>query len=252
MLNGSLESFALPEVLRFIAGSGITGRVEIEREEVSGELSLDQGTFVAARLSDDEAPANEDEALDVAVLLFDGTGGSFKVEVEDWAGGPLRLDADGLSTAVEHRREQWAEVVASLGSLEDPLMVIPSLPDGTEEVTITAGQWRLLSLVDGRRSAQDIGAEAAMSTYAAAVGLAELAARGLIAADAAGAWEDERTAETRSATPDEDPAEMLREIAGDDPDEDEGETTATASSKPAKVRPLRVPTREEQRVRLRR
>ncbi|MGZ4141713.1 MAG: DUF4388 domain-containing protein, partial [Actinomycetota bacterium] len=43
MLNGNLDSFALPDVLRFVASGGVTGRIEIAREEVEGELALDQG-----------------------------------------------------------------------------------------------------------------------------------------------------------------------------------------------------------------
>src|SRR6266516_680678 len=108
MLNGSLDNFALPDVLRFVASGGVTGRIEITRDEVSGELSVDQGRFVAARLGEDEAPTTVDEALDVAVLLFDGSGGTFQVVQEEWVGGPLDLDAEDLVKAVERRREQWA------------------------------------------------------------------------------------------------------------------------------------------------
>ena len=76
MLNGNLDAFALPDVLRFIASGGVTGRVEITRDEVEGELALDQGRFVGARLTEEEAPSTVNEALDVAVLLFDGSGGT--------------------------------------------------------------------------------------------------------------------------------------------------------------------------------
>lgn len=253
MLNGSLESFALQDVLRFVAGSNATGRVEIEREEVSGELSIDQGRFVAARLSDEEAPATEDEALDVAVLLFDGSGGTFSVTHEDWAGGPLDLDADQLVSAVDKRRQQWAEVVEKLGSLDDPLTLIADLPAGTEEVVVSAKQWRLLSLIDGTRSAQDVARDAGESIYATAVALAELAARGLVAHGEARAADDGSDGGDTA----EDAAEMLREIGGVDTDtdaeaDDDGEDDPPKGKKRATVRPLRVPTREEQRVRLRR
>lgn len=237
MLNGSLESFALSEVLRFVAASGATGRVEIEREEVSGELSLDQGRFVAARLADEDAPATEDEALDVAVLLFDGSAGTFTVVDEEWAGGPLSLDADELVRAVDRRRQQWAEVVQVLGSLDDPLSLVADLPEGAQEVTITAQQWGLLTLIDGVRSAQDIARDARQSVYGAALALAGLAEMGMVSrSDVAGS--------SGTSSPDEDPAEMLRELG-------EGEESPKAKRR-ATVRPLRVPTREEQRVRLRR
>jgi len=219
---------------------------------------LDQGRFVAARLADEEAPTTEDEALDVAVLLFDGSNGEFVVAQEDWAGGPLNLDAEELVAAVERRRQEWAEVVEVLGSLEEPLVLVADLPDGTEKIVIRADQWRMLSLIDGVRSAQDIARDSARSVYATALALAELAEKGMVARGVGVGFEAPATARKAKRSSDDegeeddgaasDAAEMLRELGDDDEEKD-------AKSKPGKsatVRPLRVPTKEEQRVRLRR
>ncbi|HEX9774954.1 MAG TPA: DUF4388 domain-containing protein [Actinomycetota bacterium] len=282
MLKGSLDAFALADVLGFIASGSVTGRLEIVRDEVGGELSVDQGKFVAARLTDEEAPSTVDEALDVAVLLFDGNGGSFEFFTEDWAGGPLDLDAPQLVKAVERRREEWAEVVSVLGPLDEPLVLTSDLPDGTQNVTLRAEQWRLVTLVDGCRSAQDIARDAASSVYTSARALAELAEKGMIAQGAGVQWQATSTAkralkqqaeaaEAEGATDDEevagedaeDPASMLRELGGgeaedaDDDDEAGDEEAEEAPAPPkravrATVRPLRAPTREQQRVRLRR
>jgi hypothetical protein len=257
MLNGSLESFALADVLRFVAGSGATGRVEVEREEVTGELMMDRGRFVAARLADDEAPSTADETLDVAVLLFDGTAGTFAVVDEDWTGGPLNLDADELVVAVEKRREEWAEVVSVLGSLDDPLTLMADLPDGMESITISAKQWRLLSLVDGVRSVQDIARDGAASVYSAAAALAELAGKGMLGRGLGPAGDDADDAADEAAN-------MLRELGSTEPadaddaggeetqDADDADEKPAAKKQTATVRPLRVKTREEQRIRLRR
>src|ERR1041384_2286206 len=179
MLNGSLDAFGLPDVLKFVAASGVTGRVEITRDEVGGGLSVARGGFVAARLTDEEAPSTVDESLDVAVLLFDGNSGQFVVVPEEWVGGPLDMDADELTKAVQRRREEWAEVVSVLGSLEDPLILAGDLPKGTQQVTISAEQWRLLILINGERSVQDVARDAGQSVYAGARMLAELFNRGL-------------------------------------------------------------------------
>lgn len=259
MLNGSLDAFALPDVLRFVAGSGATGRIEIVRDEVGGELSLDQGRFVAAALTGDDAPTTVDEALDVAVLLFDGSGGSFEVVHEDWAGGPLNLDADELVAAVDRRREEWAEVVAILGSLEEPLVLVADLPEGTDQIVLRADQWKLLTLVDGCRTAQDIARDAATTVYQTALALADLAERGMVARGVGVQFEAPaaaKKAKRAEENPVEDAAEMLHELVADD-DEAEAEDADEAqpqskSAVRATVRPLRVPTREEQRIRLRR
>jgi len=271
MLNGSLDAFALPDVLRFVAGGGITGRIEIQREEVSGELALDQGRFVAASLVDEEAPSTVDEALDVAVLLFDGTSGAFEVIIEDWAGGPLDVDAQELIQAVEKRRQEWAEVVSVLGSLEEPLVLAADLPETTDQITITAEQWRLITLVDGYRSVQDIARDSASSVYKSAVVLADLYNHGMLARGTGVRWQAPAEAKRRASDDhddqdDDDPAdeaaEMLHELNSEEPvDEDEGDvddvdveevTPKGKRAARATVRPLRAPTREEQRIKLRR
>lgn len=245
MLNGSLEVFALPEVLRFVAAGKVTGRVVIERDDVGGELSLDQGVFVAARLTEDEAPSTVDEALDAAVLLFDGAAGTFNVVVEEWVGGPLSLDADAFVSAIDKRREQWAEVVSVLGSLEDPLVLVSQLPAGTKGVTITADQWRLLTLVDGTRSVQDAARDSASSVYATALALAELAQQGMVARGETKTWTQAvQPKKGKKAAPTEEPdaAEMLHELADEEP----------PAPPAATVRPIRTPSRDDQRIRLRR
>ena len=254
MLNGNLDAFALPDVLRFIASGGVTGRVEIARDEVEGELTIDRGTFVGARLSDEDAPSTVDESLDVAVLLFDGSGGTFNVVTEEWVGGPLSLTADDLVKAVERRKKEWAAVVDVLGSLEDPLMIVPTLPEGTEQVTIRADQWHLLSFVDGRRSVQGVARDAGTSVYATAVALAEMANQGLLARGDAVAWEEEpEPAHGKHVDEEEDAAEALHELAEEEAEEPVEQPAAPPSgSRRGTVRPLRAQTREEQRIRLRR
>ncbi|MGZ4120646.1 MAG: DUF4388 domain-containing protein [Actinomycetota bacterium] len=249
MLNGNLDSFALPDVLRFVASGGVTGRIEIAREEVEGELALDQGNYVGARLNEDEAPSTVDEALDVAVLLFDGTGGTFNVVEEEWVGGPLSLSAEELVKAVERRRKEWAAVVDVLGSLEEPLIIASDLPKGVDQITIRADQWRLLSFVDGRRSVQEIAHDAASSVYATAVALAEMANAGMIARGEAASWA-EPPSTAKAAAEEEDAAEALHDLA--ESEEESEETSEPTPRRASSVRPLRAPTREEQRIRLRR
>jgi hypothetical protein len=227
---------------------------------------------VAASLVDEEAPSTVDEALDVAVLLFDGTSGSFEVVTEDWAGGPLDLDAEELIRAVEKRREEWAEVVSVLGSLEEPLVLAADLPDGTDQISITAEQWRLVTLVDGYRSVQDIARDSASSVYKSAVVLADLYNHGMLARGTGVRWQAPAEAKKRASGDDahddddddaaDEAVEMLHELNTDEPvdevddgDEDVDVEEVTPKGKRAAratVRPLRAPTREEQRIKLRR
>jgi hypothetical protein len=257
MLNGNLDAFTLPDVLRFISSGGVTGRVEITRDEVDGEIAVDQGRFVGARLTEEDAPSTVDEALDVAVLLFDGSGGTFNVAVEEWVGGPLSLTADELVKAVERRRKEWAAVVDALGSLDDSLLIANALPDGTDKITISSDQWRLLSFIDGRRSVQDVARDAASSVYATAVALSEMAKAGLITRGHAD-WDEQPSRKRgKKVSIEPDATEALHDLAEEDEEtadaDGDGDTREPApTSRRGTVRSLRPPTREEQRIRLRR
>ena len=251
MLNGNLDTFALPDVLRFIASGNVTGRIEITREDVSGEIAVDQGKFVGASLTDEEAPTTVDEALDIAVLLFDGTGGTFEVIQEEWVGGPLSLSADELAKAVERRRKEWAAVVDQLGSLDEPLVIATDLPNGTEQIIVRADQWRLLSFLDGRRSVQEVARDTASSVYATAVALAEMANAGMIARGHT-EWDEQPAPKRSKKSVEPDATEALHELAEEESEDDEPDQPAPTSRRGSTVRSLRTPTREEQRIRLRR
>lgn len=209
MLNGSLEAFALPDVIKLVAARDITGRVAITRAGVSGEISIDRGKVVAARLADDGPPSNHDEALDVVVVLFDATGGEFALHPEEWVGGPLDLDPEALLAAADERRDAWAEIISTLGTLEEPMILAPHLPDGTSEITIRADQWKLITLVDGLRSVQDVARDAALSVFATSVALAELAKAGMVTRGSQKPWEEPAVVVDPPAEVEESPAEPV-------------------------------------------
>jgi len=187
MLSGNLGIFPLPDVIKVVAGRDITGRIAVRRDAVTGEFSIDRGKVVSARLTEDEAPTNYDEALDVAVVLFDGTGGTFEVHQEEWIGGPLDLDPDALASAIDERRDAWAIIIDRIGSLEDPPMLAAQLPDGTEEVILSGDQWRLVTLMDGSRTAPDIARDSSLSVFAVATALADMEKAGIVTRGVRGA-----------------------------------------------------------------
>ena len=118
---------------------------------------------------------------------------------------------------------------------------------------MTADQWRLLSLLDGRRSVQDVARDAATSVYATAVALAEMAKSGLITRGQAD-W-DEQPAPKRGkkVAIEPDATEALHDLAEEEGEpSDENEPAPAPPSRRGTVRSLRAPTREEQRIRLRR
>ena len=93
--------------------------------------------------------------------------------------------------------------------------------------------------------------DTASSVYATAVALAEMANAGMIARGHT-EW-DEQPAQKRSKKSVEpDATETLHELAEEESEDDEPEQPAPTSRRASTVRSLRTPTREEQRIRLRR
>lgn len=239
MLSGSLDVFNLADVLRLICDAGATGRIRVRRDGRAGLLTVAGGRVTGATLDDGQA-SDEDGSIDAALEILSGKGGEFDL-ASGSARGPLDLDIDGLLERVSERQAEWNEVTQALGSLDTSLRLSPD--PGSERVTMTASEWRVVSLVDGRRSARGIAEELGGSSFRTYKALAELMRGGLIGPEGTEVTVVKRTRkqaveETPEDASDLDPAALLRELGG-----------GPASAQPH--RRIRILTREEQRMRLR-
>lgn len=236
MLSGSLEVFSLHDVLRLICGAGASGRIRVRRGDSHGSLTVAAGRVTGAEVGGADAPDAE-ATIDAAMEILHGNGGEFDL-VHEEAAGPLDLDLDGFLERVREREAEWNEVIQSLGSPDTIFRIAPD--PASEKVTLTGAQWRLLALVDGHRTAREIVREAGGVPFAVYSGLSELARAGFVVPEGGEVQvvsrKDGGVADEDSG--DFDPAALLRELGGAQPVEE----------KKAKVRIL---TREEQRMRLR-
>lgn len=267
MLSGSLDLFALADVLRFVARSGVTGAVNIHRPEDGGRILLFKGEVVGATIDGFE-PRDTDGVVDAGLRLLDAAGGEFSLDVQP-ATGPIRSPVEEFLTAVGQRRAEWTKILDAVGSPDGPLVLSPSLPPGASEITLSPLEWRIVVLSDGRRSIRDIARELGESEFAAAKALLAMANAGMLGFEAGGAAGPgeaafgEATPADRDQLPggaapeppveepgsppdaaeeaggDPDPAALLRELVGDGPPPPRARRRGTPS------------TREEQRLRLR-
>lgn len=86
--------------------------------------------------------------LDNATFVFDST-----VTADAWPFAPLPVEQ--LLVAAEGSAARWAELRETI----DDLSLVPSSmvdPSSTIEVSLTAPQWRVIALTDGRRSVNEI------------------------------------------------------------------------------------------------
>lgn len=254
MLQGSLDVFNLTDVLRLVSQAGASGYLSIRRPGASGGIGLASGSVVGGELAG-VAAADPDGLFDAALTLVDSTGGDF--EFVD--GQPIevgRFSVDEFLAAVDEHRARWQAIVGELGGLDQPVALNPHLPDEDSTVTLSAHEWKLAVLCDGRRTVNDLAGESGLSVLRTAQTLVEMQRSGLLdgvpaapapapapvkpskkaAAKPARAPEPVEASETEDEEPEGEgaPGDLLRELGAD---EQGGR---------------RPPTREEQRLRLRR
>lgn len=169
-LQGDLESFALPDVLRLLAGTSKSGRLVIEGPSASGEIDIREGLVVGGTTS---AAARATEPADVVYELLRFESGSFDFDdteaPSDGDGAPV----DEVLAAAQQLVTEWEDVEKVVPSVEAWASLRPEL--GSEEVSVTADQWRLVAAV---------GAGSSVRTLAERFDITDLAAcqqvRGLI------------------------------------------------------------------------
>lgn len=153
-LQGDLQSFALTDVLRLLAGTAKSGRLAVTGDDRTGDLWLDGGRIVGGGVS--SAP-HASEVVEVVFELLRFDGGAFAFHDDEQAAdpaGPTEVD-DAIGRAEELLAE-WAEVEAVVPSMDLWVTFAPEL-DG-EETTVSAEQWRVLAALGGGLTVRDLGA----------------------------------------------------------------------------------------------
>jgi hypothetical protein len=152
-LQGTLDTFALPDVLRLLATTRKTGRLLVRGNRGDGSVWIDSGSVVganAASLAPSSTPG------EVIFELLRHTEGSFTfdsdasptdvgapAEVE-----PLLLDAERLLA-------EWRSIEAVVPSLDAWVTLAPELPG--PEAVVDAARWRTIVAVGGGTTVGAIG-----------------------------------------------------------------------------------------------
>lgn len=149
-LQGTLDTFSLPDVLRFLAGAAKSGRLAVDESKRRGELWLDGGTVVHVDVDGAESPQ---EAL---FQLLRDPDGSFAFDGDlttSSAGAPM--DVEALIADAQARLVEWREIEAVVPSLDAPVSLTPRLKGGS--ATVTDDQWQVISAVGSGTSVGIVG-----------------------------------------------------------------------------------------------
>lgn len=152
-LQGDLSSFALPDVLRLLAGTAKTGRLGVSASQGSGEVWLCEGDLVGGSVTTSQ---HAKRAADVVFELLRFDEGSFLFDDGEEPQEPG--EASGVDEAISAAQAllvEWTEVEAVVPSMSSWVALVTEL-EGTE-VTVTAPQWKLLAALGGGATVRALG-----------------------------------------------------------------------------------------------
>ncbi|HET9610748.1 MAG TPA: DUF4388 domain-containing protein [Acidimicrobiales bacterium] len=142
-LQGTLDTFSLPDVLRLLATTSKTGRLRIDGDRGHGSVWLADGGVVDA---DAERAVDGTPTDEVVFELLRFSAGSFAFDGDDVAAANGKPeDVEVLLKRASSLLSEWTELEAVVPSLEHEVTLSGDL--SADEVTIDAERWRSLVAV---------------------------------------------------------------------------------------------------------
>lgn len=174
-LQGDLQSFALNDVLRLLAGTAKSGRLAVAADDRTGDLWLDSGQIVGGGVS--SAPHATD-LIDVVFELLRFPGGAFNFHDDEAADSPQPpVEVEAALASAEALLQEWAEVEAVVPSMDSWVVFAAEIdPAGT---TVSAAQWKVLAALGGGLTVTELGDHFAQTDLAISRQVKDLVEAGL-------------------------------------------------------------------------
>jgi hypothetical protein len=150
-LQGTLETFALADVLRLLASTKKTGILRIDGDRGHGELQVADGDLVAASASG--APRAERPA-EVLFELLRYEDGVFVFDTEASASGSYNDNVEEALADAEEQLGEWREIEAVIPS---PTRLLRLVAERDREITLTARQWAAVVAIGSGRTSLELG-----------------------------------------------------------------------------------------------
>ncbi len=153
-LQGTLETFSVPEVLRLLSNTRKTGLLAVDGDRGTGNVWLRDGSIIAAR-SDHERSGDIDAAL-FDLLRFGSGDFVFEADAAPADGvEESESDVEAALGRAESLIAEWREIESVVPSLSVGVRLVSALTG--ESVTITNAQWQSLAAVGGGTTAAALG-----------------------------------------------------------------------------------------------
>ena len=142
MLQGSLENFALDEVLGLLSSTSKTGQLDIKGDRGNGALVFRDGRLVDGTAS---FTANGTGIEDVMFELLRYAEGSFTFNARDVESTEYDENVVTVLGAAENRLMDWRSIEMVVPTLNH--MVTPAADLPSEEITISRAEWSALTTI---------------------------------------------------------------------------------------------------------
>lgn len=174
-LQGTLDTFELPDVLRLLASTRKTGRLHLRGDRGAGDVWLAAGQVVGVATA-----ATGTDVHDGLFELLRAHEGAFAFEPDESPGAPAPpADVEPLLAAAEDRLVEWREIEAVVPSLAARISLEPELP--AAEVTVDADAWRLVATIGGGMTVGQLGDVVGLGEVAVSKVVRDLVALGVVA-----------------------------------------------------------------------
>lgn len=207
-LQGTLDTFALPDVLHLLAATKKTGCVRLTGSRGSGTVAVDGGAIVS--VTADHAPRSVDLAGALFELLrFEDGSFAFDPDVTVEGAGSAE-DVDALLEGAGALLAEWRDIESVVPSLGARVRLRAEL--GSKSVTISRDQWPTLVAVGEGTTVGGLGDRLGLAELPISRVVRDLVELGVV--DVAPA--DERPVDEPSAVVADEPEPVVEEPVSDE------------------------------------
>jgi hypothetical protein len=178
-LQGTIDTFAIPDVLRLLAATRKTGRLRVSGSRGSGAAWVEDGSVVDIEAA--HAP-HAGEPADALFELLRFEDGSFTFDVDLVCEDPRpACDVEDLLAEAEARLAEWREIEAVVPSLDAMVTLRRQLPG--PEVTFDRERWATLVAIGAGTTVRRIGEELCLAELAVSRAVKDLVELGVAEVD---------------------------------------------------------------------
>ena len=173
-LHGTLETFALPDVMALLAATKKSGELRVVGGKIDGRVHLAEGRVVAAEVG------RADSFVDAVFELLRLTSGKFSFDADKAPSDPSDpVEVEPLLFEAQGRLTEWRGIEAVIPSMDHGVVLVSDLTD--PHVTLASDQWRMLVTVAGVRCVSEVADRLGLGEYAVCKSLRELVESGVAA-----------------------------------------------------------------------